>query len=90
MFDSVAAVNPMVVFPAIFRIPIAYFTTVVLLAVIVSVCYGIDLVLMLLTGVPFLPEVVGSHFSMYFFTVAMRLLGVMYYANRREIGWFNS
>ena len=90
MFDSVAAVNPMVVFPAIFRIPIAYFTTVVLLAVIVSVCYGIDLVLMLLTGVPFLPEVVGSLFSMYFFTVAMRLLGVMYYANRREIGWFNS
>ncbi|MBI1840097.1 MAG: hypothetical protein HYR88_04515, partial [Verrucomicrobia bacterium] len=90
MFDSVAAVNPMVVAPAILRIPLAYLTTIVLLGALVCVSYGIDVVISLLIPVPFVPSVIGSLFSMYFFTVAMRLLGVMYYSKRREIGWFNS
>jgi len=32
---------------------------------------------------------VASGIGLYFLTVQGRLLGLMYYANRQKLGWFN-
>ena len=88
MFDSITAVNPVVVLPAIKRIPLPYLTTVVLFSLLVGLSRGLELLLNFVIPIPFVPIVVMSIFSTYLFTVEMRLLGVMYRANRHDIGWF--
>jgi hypothetical protein len=87
MFDSVAAINPFVVIPAMFRVPLEYLTVLVLIAVII----GINIVESIFVGklgIPFVPTLVGSFVSLYFLTVMGRMLGLMYFAKHERLGWF--
>jgi hypothetical protein len=87
MFDSAAAMNPFVVLPAIFRVPLEYLTVLVLIAVIIGVNI-VESIFVVKLGIPFVPTLVGSFVSLYFLTVMGRMLGLMYFAKHERLGWF--
>ncbi len=87
MFDTIGAMNPLVVVPAMFRAAKEYATVLVLMAIIFGLQLGGEYVAGLL-DIPFLPTFVASAFGLYFLIVQMRMLGLMYYARREDLGWF--
>lgn len=89
MFDSIAAMNPTVVFPAIAKIPAAYALTSFALVLLVALKAGIYLLFSTLIPVPFVPDLLTSLFGFYLLTVSTYLMGLMYYTQRYQIGWFN-
>ncbi len=89
IFDSIGAVSPTVIVPAIFRTPVAYLTTLALQALLVGLATGLEMLISMMLPFPFLPGLVSSAFSLYFLTVSVRLLGVFYHSNRYQIGWVN-
>jgi hypothetical protein len=100
MKDSVAAANPLVVMPAIFKAPLEYLVTVVLLGAVfgIRVLGGVvvtmlsmdtyttrDMSKLLLTlGL----SAFWSFISVYLLTVNMRLLGLLYVTKKDKLGWF--
>jgi hypothetical protein len=89
MFDTVGGINPMVVLPAIFKFPLQYLVAFVLLTA--GVCfylYGLK-GLPELIPIPILPRLIGGFIFLYLLTVMSRILGLLYYLNRRKLGWFN-
>lgn len=89
MFDSVAAVNPMVVIPAILRIPGIYAGVTLLLLLLAGLKAGIYLLLETALPIPILPGLLASLVGFYFLTVSARMLGVLYHSQRHRIGWFS-
>jgi len=91
MFDTIGAVNPLLVVPSIVRVLKEYLLMIVLFAVLLLARWlGGEVVLMHLS----LParigySVVSSFLGLYLLTVEMRLLGLMYLAKKEELGWFN-
>jgi hypothetical protein len=100
MKDSVMAANPLVVIPAILRIPLEY-----LAASIVLMCvYGVRILGGMAAGlagsvslttrdmsVMFLSmggQAVWAFVSVYLLTVSMRILGLLYNCKKQEFGWF--
>jgi hypothetical protein len=88
MFDSVVSANPLVVVPAMIRVPLEYLVVVLITGMIflVKIAQGI---LAELVPVPVLPDLILAGFGLYFLTLQGRLLGLMYYAKRDRLGWFN-
>ena len=89
LFDSLAAVNPLVVIPSILRIPLQYLLTVLLLGGVLALRYAGEAFLENLLPVPILARVVLGFAGLYLLTVEMRILGLLYLANKERIGWFN-
>ena len=85
LFDSVAALNPVTIIGAIAKIPLRYLLACVLFLVVYLVNV-LAAVLMLL--VPILGMAIQIFFSLYMMLVAMRILGLIYHANARKLGWF--
>jgi hypothetical protein len=90
MFDSVAAVNPLLIVPSILRIFKAYVLAVVLLAVIVTFRWMTGTFLKSIIPMPVLPDLIMSFVGLYLVMVEMRVLGLMYRAKKEELGWFNN
>lgn len=88
MFDTVAAMNPLVVIPAMFRAAKEYVTVLVLMGVVAGVKLGGEFAAAQLK-IPFLPTFVTALLGLYFLIVQMRMLGLMYYARRADLGWFS-
>jgi hypothetical protein len=88
MFDSIVSANPLVVIPAIIRVPLQYLVVLVVTGIILVVriaqSFLIDLI-----PVPVLPKLITACVVLYFLTVQGRMLGLMYYAKRHKLGWFN-
>lgn len=89
ILDTVGAVNPVVVVPAIGRCPAPYAVLMLMLGVVAGISAGLDWLLEALIRLPILPGVVSSLFSLYFLTVFVRLMGVFYHSNRQRIGWLS-
>ena len=88
MLDSIVSANPLVVIPAIMRVPLEYLVVLVITGFIfaVKVAEGF---LADLIPVPALPDLIAAGIGLYFLTVQGRMLGLMYYAKRDKLGWFN-
>jgi pSer/pThr/pTyr-binding forkhead associated (FHA) protein len=102
MKDSVMAANPLVVIPAMMKLPLKYSVTVVLMLGV----FGIRQLGTLISGgagtvalrtrdqttffVALGFQVVWALVSVYLLTVTMRILGLFYNASKRELGWFSS
>jgi hypothetical protein len=89
MFDSVGALNPLLIFPSILRIPFQYLVTVLLLAGVLAIRWTGETFLERLLPIPFLVRIVFGFVGLYLLTVEMRILGVLYLANKERLGWFN-
>jgi len=87
MFDSVVSANPLVVIPAIIRVPLEYLVVLVITGILFAVKIAQEFLTELIP-VPALPDLITAGIGLYFLTVQMRLLGLMYYAKREKLGWF--
>ncbi|MDB6015889.1 MAG: domain containing protein [Pedosphaera sp.] len=89
MFDSVAAMNPLVVIPAIAKMPLQYIVACVFLGVVLLARWIGLTWLPVLIPVPVLPVVLATFIGIYLLNVQCRILGLLYYANRLRFGWFS-
>jgi hypothetical protein len=88
MFDSVAGINPMAVVPAMVKMPLQYLVACFVMGVVVLVYWAGSYALPALIPIPVVPGLIAHLFSTYLFTVLCRILGLLYYTNRHELGWF--
>ncbi len=88
MFDTVTALNPMLVVPSIIKVPLQYLTACVLLGIVFVVRGFGDQVLKSFIPIMFVPDIISSFVGIYFLTVQCRILGLLYFTNRPTLGWF--
>jgi len=103
LFDSVAAVNPMLVIPSVGRVFLNYLVSCVLLAIVFGIGNLLSLAVTLLAFklslssmsdigtqlfIGFASQLVRSLFSLYCFLVGARMLGLLYWTNSGKLGWF--
>lgn len=101
MKDTVAAANPLVVIPAILKVPAEYLVTTILLSAVFGTRFiggtiaaaakseGLhtrDMSVLLLT---FGLRAFWSFASVYLLTVGMRILGTLYVTKKQKLGWFS-
>jgi hypothetical protein len=100
MKDSVLAANPLVVVPAILKIPLEYLVTCIVLMTVFgfrklgdslsSVAGGVSLhtrdmsMLFISLGV----QAAWGFANIYLLTVSMRILGLLYITKKHKLGWF--
>lgn len=89
MFDSLGALNPLPIISSIVKIFAPYFLTVVLLLVIVVMDLFGNALLDQILPIPILPDVISEFISLYLLTVEMRILGLLYWTRKDELGWFD-
>lgn len=101
MKDSVAAANPLVVIPAILKVPGEYIVTVILMAAVMGARGAGGMMVALLTGgavmthnmsvllISFAVRALWSFLVVYLLTVNMRLLGILYLTKKDRLGWFS-
>ncbi|MDB6064416.1 MAG: domain containing protein [Pedosphaera sp.] len=87
MFDTVTAINPMLVVPAICKVPLQYLVACVLFAVVIMVRMAGGIIANLIP-IPVVPTVISSFLGLYFLTVQCRVLGLLYFSNKQKLGWF--
>ena len=87
MSDSVLSINPFVVIPAIMKIPLEYMAVLTIAGLILSTKV-LQQVFVYFFPIHVLPNLVAAGLGLYFLTVQGRLLGLMYYAKREHLGWF--
>jgi hypothetical protein len=100
MKDNVMACNPLVVVPAILRVPAQYLVTVVLFAAIFGVKQIGDLVSgaagsvaftttdMKVMFIAFGIRMIWSFASVYLLTVNTRIMGLLYLTQKEKLGWY--
>jgi hypothetical protein len=101
MKDTALAANPLVVIPAIFKVPLGYLvTTIMVIGIFALRQFGgaaasvadttshatRDMSVLFLT---FGIRAVWSLVSIYLLTVSMRILGLLYVTNKQRFGWFD-
>jgi hypothetical protein len=101
MKDSVGAANPMVVMPAIFKAPLEYLVTVILLGLVFAIRIVGGIMVTVFASDTYttrsmakLFETLGlnafwSFFVVYLLTVNMRTLGILYVTKKDKFGWFS-
>jgi hypothetical protein len=89
MFDSVAGANPLLVIPSVGRVLGKYVIACVVLGLVFAVSEGLAFGLAILIPLPFVPDAIASMFSLYFLLVECRILGLLYWTNSRQLGWFS-
>lgn len=100
MKDSPWAANPLVVLPAIVKVPLEYIVTIILMAAVIAVSHGGEEAFaamfpkgMLTHSIPILFEMFGARLAwnfvaLYLLAVNMRILGLLYVTRKRRFGWF--
>ena len=89
MFDSLAALNPLLIMPSILKIRLAYGLAVAVLFAAYAVNWLGDRYLGSVIPIPIVPDVIAEFLSLYLVTVEMRVLGLLYWTKKEELGWFN-
>ncbi len=87
MSDNILAANPLVIIPSVLKIVPSYLVVFFFMGCVVAIrALGDWLVYRL--PVPVVPFIITGFLALYFLTVQMRVLGLMYYCNREQLGWF--
>jgi len=100
MKDSPLAANPLVVLPAIVKVPVEYIVTVLLLAAFIAIRQVGELALaavfprgmtthsMATLFAMFGARLLWNFVALYLLAMNMRILGLLYVAKKRKLGWF--
>jgi pSer/pThr/pTyr-binding forkhead associated (FHA) protein len=100
MKDTPLAANPLVVMPAIFKVPLEYLLAVVVMAVVMGVrASGSPLIHaifpreLMTSSMPKLAGFLGAKalwgfVNVYFLAVNVRILGLLYLTKKQKFGWF--
>ncbi len=86
MYESMFALNPMLIVPSMVRIAKEYVIVCVLLAVMVALRVGIELGLEFIP-IPVVPALLAGFIGLYLLIVQMRILGLLYFFKEEELGW---
>jgi hypothetical protein len=101
MKDSALAANPLVVIPAIFKVPAGYLVTAVFVVGVYGLKKAGDVVTFFAKAEGYVTRDMSTLFltfgirafwqfaSVYLLTVSMRILGLLYVTNKRKFGWFD-
>jgi hypothetical protein len=99
MFDTVSALNPILIIPSITRVFKEYLVACGLLIFILALRFGINLfisvlfqplthdIAMMIVGA-LVRGLISGFLGLYFLIVEMRILGLLYYTKKDELGWF--
>jgi hypothetical protein len=87
MSDSLSSVNPLFVIVSISKVPLQYFISCCVLALILGLKWATENALEHVVPIFFLRYLISAVLLFYFLVVEMRLLGLMYLWNRRKLGW---
>jgi hypothetical protein len=87
MHESILGLSPHFVLPSILRIPGQYMLIFVEVVILVAINVGLEFVLELMP-IPFIGPLISSFLSVYFMMVLCRLLGSLYFLNRKRLNWF--
>ena len=85
--DSIAGLNPMLIFSSISKVPGPYLLACVFFLAIVgleSFCESF----FRLAPIYIVPAMVAKFVSLYGLTVEMRILGLLYFTNKEKLSWF--
>jgi hypothetical protein len=100
MKDSILAANPLVVVPAILKVPLEYLVILVLTGVIFAVRHSGDMALGFLSPgtiaapsltrplLMFGAQAFWTFAQLYLLTVNVRILGLLYVTNKKKLEWF--
>jgi FHA domain len=89
MFDSLGALNPLLIIFSMLKIPAAYLFTVSLLFANFVLIWAGNSVLAAVLPIPFLPGAISEFLGLYLLTVEMRILGLLYWTKKDDLGWFS-
>ena len=89
MFDTVAVLNPIALTWSIMRVPLHYLIAAAAFETVLLLYWFAGGALQALVSVPFLPELISSFLNLYFISVGMRILGLLYASNQDKFGWFS-
>jgi FHA domain len=87
MFDTVTALNPLLIVPSIIQVYREYLVACAVLFAIL-VLQGIVNFAMNKLNILFIPDIICGFWGWYFLTVEMRILGLLYRTKKQELGWF--
>jgi hypothetical protein len=87
LHETVFALNPLVLVVTVFRIPIEYLVVCIVLAVLAACRLLVKYVAMKTQILPMIPDVMDGFLSLYFVSVEMRIIGLIFYSRRKKLGW---
>jgi len=88
MFDSVAALNPLLIIPSIAKVPKEYVLTVVFLGLMLILNWLQQNYLRTLVPVSLVAAILSGLLQLYLMIVEVRILGLLYRNKKNELGWF--
>lgn len=87
MFDTVFALNPVVLFVSVFRVPAEYTVACIVFMFLV----GTRMLMAYVVGrshiIPIVPNIVDEFVSLYLACVEMRILGILFFTKRKQLNW---
>lgn len=86
MYDSMFALNPLLIVPSIIKIPKEYLAACFTLALIIVIETACSFVLNLIP-IWIIPALISGFLSLYFLAVEMRILGLMYQTKQDDLNW---
>ena len=101
MKDNAMSANPLIVIPAILKVPLQYIVAAILFASIFGISQLGNRVMGGVAGVSLTTRSTSvllisfalmagwSFFSVYLLTINMRILGLLYLTNKHKLGWFS-
>ena len=87
IYDSVVAMNPVLVLLSIVKVPLEYAAACLVLGLLVLGAGEAFNWLRDNVAVPVVAPVVGEFFSLYTLTVIMRVAGLLYYTKKERLNW---
>lgn len=87
IFDSVMALNPILIVASICRVPLEYLVACLTLVASYVLGWALNMWLMAVIPYPVLPWMLTSVVSLYLLVVEMRILGLLYRCKQKELGW---
>ena len=88
MFDNLGALDPRLVLRSIVRVYREYAVVCAFLGLLLAARYVLDNAFATLP-LPVIPTLLQGFVGMYFLTVEMRILGLLYRTRRAALGWFS-
>jgi hypothetical protein len=89
MFDTVTALNPMTLIWSIQRIPWHYLVAAIAFESVIGAYVFCEAFVGKVVPIPFLGSLVAGCLNLYLLAVAMRILGLLYWSKKEELGWFS-
>ena len=88
MFDTVGALNPVLIIPSIFRIFWAYLLAVILCGAIYLANKFGTIALAIVLPLPVVTGLIIQFIGLYLAMVTARIMGLLYWTKKTELGWF--